>query len=105
MEKKSLFEKRYPGEKPLKIRDAPLVRDDEGNLVLDEKGKPIKKIWTIKEGVGIGTEGGTPEQGWTTPVVKLSLGDKTAGRVPGRKRKVRKTKKRTVKKRKSLKRR
>ena len=98
------YAKKYPDKPPLKIRKAPFVRDDEGNLVLDKDGKPIEKIWTIKEGVGISTEGATPEQGWTTPVVNLSLGDKTAGRVPGRRRNVRKTKKRTAKKRKSLKR-
>ena len=88
----------------LRIRKAPWVLDDEGKPVLDKDGNPIEKIWTIKEGVGISTEGATPEQGWTTPVVDLSLGNKKGGITRRRGRKMRKTKKRIVKKRKTLKR-
>lgn len=93
-----------PGSSPkpdLKIRKAPYVLDDEGNPVLGPDGKPIEKIWTEKEGVGIGTEGAAPEQGWTTPVVNLSLGNKKGG-ITRRKRHSKKTKKVKKQKRKSV---
>lgn len=81
----------------LKIRKAPYVLDDEGNPVLGPDGKPIEKIWTEQEGIGIGTEGAAPKQGWTTPVVNLSLGNKKGG-ITRRRNKMRKTKKRVNKK-------
>ena len=76
----------------LRIRKAPYVTDDEGKPVLGPDGKPIEKMWTIKEGVGIGTEGAVPHQGWTTPAVSLSLGSKKGG-ITRRKKSSKKTKK------------
>lgn len=74
-------------EKPkLKIRKAPIVVDDEGNPVIGPDGKPVEKTWSIKEARGIGTHGDIPEQGWTTPPVSLSLGNKKGGITRRRKR-------------------
>ena len=64
----------------LRIRKAPIVTNNEGNPVLGANGKPMEKIWSMRESPGIGTEGSEPEQGWVTPAFNLTLGNKTGGK-------------------------
>ena len=64
----------------LRIRKAPIVVNNNGNPVLGPNGKPLEKIWSLRESPGIGTAGSEPEQGWVTPAFNLSLGNKTGGR-------------------------
>lgn len=77
----------------LRIRKAPYVVDEDGNPVLGPDGKPVEKMWTIKEARGIGTRGDVPEQGWTTPAVTLTLGNKKGG-ITRRRKTSKKTRKR-----------
>lgn len=64
----------------LRIRKAPIVTNENGNPVLGPNGKPLEKVWSMRESPGIGTEGSEPEQGWVTPAFNLSLGNKTGGK-------------------------
>lgn len=64
----------------LRIRKAPIVVNNNGNPVLGPNGKPLEKVWSLRESPGIGTAGSEPEQGWVTPAFNLSLGNKTGGK-------------------------